>query len=76
MSVRLKQRQKHPVAIATDFAEDSSHLKGPCGVHVGGDDGDAGVCLFGVAECESPLEVHLTETVSVELRRYNNNQRV
>lgn len=74
MSVRPKQGQRHPVAIATDFAEDSSHLKGPRGVHVGGDDGDAGVRLLGVAECESPLEVHLTETVSVERRRCSRNQ--
>lgn len=60
MSGRPKQNRTIPL-LATDFAKDSSHLKGPCGVHVGSDDGDAGVCLFGVAECESPLEVHLTE---------------
>lgn len=70
MSGRPKQRRSKLVAIATDFAEDASHLKGPCGVHVGSDDGDAVVRLFGVAECESPLEVHLTE------RRSNDNQRV
>ncbi|KAG7237757.1 hypothetical protein INR49_031769 [Caranx melampygus] len=33
--------------------------RGSCGVHVGSDDGDAGVGLFGVAECEGPLKVHL-----------------
>lgn len=61
MSGRPRERETNSVAIATDFAEDTSHLKGPCGVHVGSDDGDASVCLFGVAECESPLEVHLAK---------------
>lgn len=61
MSGRPKQRESKPVAIATDLAEDASHLKGPCGVHVGSDDGDASVGLLGVAECESSLELHLVE---------------
>lgn len=43
----------------THLGEDSRHLEGPRGVHVGGDDGDAGVGLFGVAECEGPLKVDL-----------------
>ena len=46
--------------LLTHFAEDLCHLKRPCGVHVGSDDGDAGVGLFGVAECEGPLKVHLS----------------
>ena len=43
----------------THFAEDLRHLKRSCGVHIGGDDRDASVGLFGVAECECPLKVHL-----------------
>lgn len=50
----------HPLSVVlTHFAEDLRHLKRSRGVHVGGDDGDAGVRLFGVAECEGPLKVHL-----------------
>lgn len=45
----------------THFAEDLRHLKRARGVHVGSDDGDASVGLFGVAECEGPLKVHLRE---------------
>lgn len=46
----------------THFAEDLRHLERSRGVHVGSDDGDAGVGLFGVAECEGPLKVHLRGT--------------
>lgn len=48
--------------LLTHFGEDLRHLKRPRGVHVGSDDGDAGVGLFGVAECEGPLKVHLWGT--------------
>lgn len=48
--------------LLTHFGEDPRHLKRPRGVHVGSDDGDAGVGLFGVAECEGPLKVHLWGT--------------
>ena len=41
------------------LAEDLGHLEGTRGVHVGSDDGDAIVCLFGVAECERSLQVNL-----------------
>lgn len=47
------------IQLLTHFAEDLCHLKCSCGVHVGSDDGDASVGLFGVAECEGPLKVHL-----------------
>ena len=47
------------IKFLTHFAEDLCHLKCSCGVHVGSDDGDASVGLFGVAECEGPLKVHL-----------------
>lgn len=50
--------------LLTHFAEDSCHLKRPCGVHVGSNYGDASVGLFGVAECEGPLKVHLQGTGS------------
>lgn len=45
--------------LLTHFAEDLRHLKRPRGVHVGSDDGDASVGLFGVAECEGPLKIYL-----------------
>lgn len=48
--------------LKTHFAEDLRHLERSRGVHVGSDDGDAGVGLFGVAECEGPLKVHLRGT--------------
>lgn len=48
----------------THFTQDLRHLKCSRGVHVGSDDGDASVALFGVAECERPLKVHLRGTGS------------
>lgn len=45
--------------VLTHFAEDLCHLKGPRGVHVGGNDGDASVGLFRVTECEGPPKVNL-----------------
>ena len=45
--------------LLTHFAEHLRHLKRSRGVHVGGDDGDASVRVFGVAECEGPLKVNL-----------------
>lgn len=48
----------------THFTQDLRHLKCSRGVHVGSDDGDASVALFGVAECERPLKVHLRRTGS------------
>lgn len=43
----------------SDLAEDPGHLKGPCGIHVGSDDGDAMVGLLRVTECERPCQVNL-----------------
>lgn len=43
----------------THFTENLCHLKGSCCVHVGCNDGDTGVGLLGVAECEGPLKINL-----------------
>ena len=43
-----------------DLSEGLGHLKGPHSVHVGGNDGNAMVLLFGVAEHKLPLEVDLS----------------
>ena len=44
----------NPKRYSANLAEDLCHLKGARGVHVGSDDGDAMVTLFGITECERP----------------------
>ena len=44
----------------SNLSKGLGHLKGPHSVHVGGNDGNAMVLLFGVAEHKLPLEVDLS----------------
>lgn len=55
------------------FAEDLGHLEGSSGVHVGGNDGDSRVRLLWVAECESPLQIHLGQILP-QVRSLNTNE--